>query len=122
MTFFRITKEAQACLRYPHVTVHQTMQWAMQNHVGFYNSFISAARYMPGTGQQELWKRLQLRKDKTLIIAGSEDPIIVAEELREDATKVLGEKLKWKVIDGAHDITITKPKEIVDEICRTWKV
>lgn len=115
-------KEVQASLRYPHVTVSETMRWTMQNHKGFYNSFMSIAKHMHGTGQLERWKLLRDRPDKTLIIAASHDPIIVAGELHKDATKALGDKLDWKILEGDHSITITRPKEIVEAICHSWRL
>ncbi|KAG4438032.1 hypothetical protein IFR05_006491 [Cadophora sp. M221] len=114
--------EAQASLKYPHITVPETMKWAMQNHKGFYTSFMSTARHMQGTGQLEKWKLLRRREDRTLVIAGSNDSIVVAEELYEDVREALGDKLDWRVLEGAHDITILKPKEIVDALCESWEI
>ncbi|PVH73702.1 alpha/beta-hydrolase [Cadophora sp. DSE1049] len=115
-------REAQASLRYPHVTVSETMRWTMQNHKGFYTSFMSTAKHMHGTGQLERWRLLRDRPNKTLIIAGSNDPIIVADELHEDAVEALGDNLDWRVLEGAHDITIARPKEIADAIFDSWQL
>ncbi|KAK0106398.1 hypothetical protein ONS96_004029 [Cadophora gregata f. sp. sojae] len=115
-------KEVKPCQRYPQVTVSGSMNWAMQNHKGFYTSFMSAAKHMHGSGQLERWRLLRDRPNRTLIVAGSKDPIIVSEELYEDAVEALGDNLDWKVLEGAHDITITRPKDIVDAICDSWQL
>lgn len=113
---------APVSLRYPNVTVLSAIQWQIQVHAGFLNSFMSTVRHALEIGQPEAWKRLRLRKDKILIIAASHDPIIKAEELKEDAMEVLGaDKLEWRLIDGAHDIPITDARKIVSEICGFWK-
>ncbi|KAL2072387.1 hypothetical protein VTL71DRAFT_11730 [Oculimacula yallundae] len=114
------SNEVQASLKYPNLTVADTMKWTMESHQGFYNSFLSTAQHMQGSGQLGVWKLLRSRPNKTLIIAGSKDPIVVADELYEDATEALGDKLDWKVLEGRHDVTIMRPKEIVDELCRSW--
>ncbi|KAL5323500.1 hypothetical protein ACEPPN_008037 [Leptodophora sp. 'Broadleaf-Isolate-01'] len=98
------------------------MKWTMQNHKGFYTSFMSTAMHMHGTGQLEKWELLRRRENKTLIIAGSNNPIVVAKELYEDAREALGDKLDWRVLEGAHGITIMRSKEIVDALCESWQI
>ncbi len=57
------------------------------------------------------------------MIVATEDPIIAVEELREDATAVVGaDRIEWRVVDGAHDIPVTAPSEIVDAVCTFWGV
>jgi hypothetical protein len=82
---------------------------------------MSSIRFAPVTGQQESWKRLGLRPDKTLILAGRTDPIIIPQELRPDAESLLGrEKVEWRLIEGAHDFPITESGRVVGEICGFW--
>lgn len=57
-----------------------------------------------------------------MVIAESNDPVVVAEELYEDANKAMGERLEWRVLEGGHDVTIRKPREIVDGICEAWEM
>jgi len=84
---------------------------------------MSSIRFAPITGQNVAWKRLGLRNDKILIIAGSKDPIIFHEELKEDASEALGnEKIDWRVIEGAHDFPITDADEVVANICKFWRL
>lgn len=110
-------------VKYPHVTVMGAQQWQIKVHEGFFTSFMSTARYAPAAGQHESWRRLGLRKEKTLIIAATNDPIVDPKELKEDATEVLGaDKLEWRLIEGAHDIPVTDPEKIVSAICDFWGI
>jgi pimeloyl-ACP methyl ester carboxylesterase len=82
---------------------------------------MSSVRFAPVTGQQQAWKRLGSRPDRTLIFAGRTDPIIFPRELRPDAEALLGpEKVEWRLIDGAHDFPITESQRVVKEICAFW--
>lgn len=79
---------------------------------------MSTLQHFPGTTQQQAWKLFRLRKDKILVIAATKDPIVNPEELKEDILAVLGsENLEWRLLEGAHDIPVTKPGLIVTEIC-----
>ncbi len=113
-----------ASLRYPDVKVLDAIQWQIRVHAGFTTSILSTGFHMPVTGQQETWRRLgRLRQDRFLVIVGSHDPIVVAQELKEDVMEVLGvDKVEWRVIDGMHDIPGTAPGEIVDAISTFWGI
>jgi len=118
-----IAPAAPASLKYPNANEFVATQWQIQVHAGFCTSFLSTLRHFPGSGQHQSWRRLRLREDKVLVIAGSNDTIVHAEELKEDATKLLGpDKLEWRLLDGAHNIPTTHPGEIVNEICSFWKI
>lgn len=106
----------------PNVTVLGAVQWQLKEHEGFVHSFMSSIRFAPITGQQEAWKRLgELRQDKILIFAGTKDPIIFVEELREDAIEALtAEKIDYRVIEGAHDFPIVSAEEVVEKIWDVW--
>jgi pimeloyl-ACP methyl ester carboxylesterase len=102
------------------VSVEAAVAWQLDEHKGFVHSFMSSIRFSPITGQD--WTKLGLRKDKTLIIAGVRDPIIIAAELKKDAEEFLGvEKVEWKAIDGAHDFPVTNADEVANEIWQFWE-
>ena len=97
------------------------VQWHLQSHPGFVRSFLSSIRYAPISGQVEEWKKLGLRKDKTMIFAGTTDPIIIPDELKMDAEALVGkDKIDWHLIDGAHDIPVTESEKICDRIAKFW--
>lgn len=84
---------------------------------------MSSMRFAPISDTNVAWKQLGLRADKTMIITGAEDFIIVREELKEDADEALGVgKILWKEVDGAHDFPITNADEVVKHICQFWGV
>lgn len=114
---------APASLRYPDITLASAMQWHIRVHAGLITSFMSSVQHAPTMDQQESWKRLRLRDDKILIICASDDPIINARELKEDATAVLGaDKIEWRLINGTHDIPTTDSDKIVKEIWEFWHI
>lgn len=105
----------------PGVTVASVVQWQVENHEGFVRSFISSIRNASIEGQREKWARLGERKDKTLIVVGFSDSVIVHDELKEDAFGAIGEeKIEWRVIDAGHEFPITKSEEVVAEISAAW--
>ncbi|KAG4442199.1 hypothetical protein IFR05_002309 [Cadophora sp. M221] len=109
--------------KYPEITVIEAQRWQIKVHEGFFTSFMSTGRHAPYANEHEIWKRLGLRKDKILIVTATKDPIVNPDELKEDATEVVGgERLEWALIDGAHDIPVTDSVKIVDAICRFWKM
>ncbi|RDW82433.1 hypothetical protein BP6252_03545 [Coleophoma cylindrospora] len=114
------TTEYPISKKYPHLTVMGAVQWHLQQHPGFVRSFMSSVRYAPITGQDAIWKKLALREDKTLIVAGTTDPIIIANEIKEDAERVLGDKLEWILLSGAHDIPVVDSETICGHIAKFW--
>ncbi|KAI9732074.1 MAG: hypothetical protein M1818_007669 [Claussenomyces sp. TS43310] len=107
----------------PDLTVVAAVRWQLRAHQGFVHSFMSSIRYAPIVGQHESWRRLGLRDDKTLIFAGTTDPIIYVEELRDDAEATVGkDKIEYRVIEGAHDFPITNADEIVGIVCDFWGI
>lgn len=99
----------------PHLTVPQAVQWQLRNHTGFVPAFLSCIRYAPITGQQALWERLRKgRTDEVLLVVGTEDPIVLPEEVREDAEGLLGAgRVRYVEVDAAHDFVVTDVKEVV---------
>jgi pimeloyl-ACP methyl ester carboxylesterase len=87
----------------PGVTVTSAVQWQVNYHEGFVRSFVSSIKNSSIQGNQATWKKLGLRNDKVLIIAGSTDPLIVPHELHDDALDAIGaDKVEWRVIEGGH--------------------
>jgi len=60
----------------PGVTVANAVQWQIKHHKGFVSSFVSSIKYSSITGKNETWKKLGLRTDQVLIMAGSSDPLM----------------------------------------------
>ena len=105
----------------PGVTVASALQWQVENHRGFVRSFVSSFKYAPIKGQREVWKKLRERERKVLIVAGSTDSIVVAEELREDVMDSIGkEGSDWRVFEGGHEFPITQGEEVANIINATW--
>lgn len=124
----------------PHITVAAAVAWQTQFHHGFIKSFISSIRYGPILDRQAEWKRVGarlaaqnassedryeiegLQHGKVLIICGNTDPIIVKNELVEDATEVLGENcVRFKFCDAGHELPIVRSKMIVGQIWEFWE-
>ncbi|OBT41801.1 hypothetical protein VE00_08296 [Pseudogymnoascus sp. WSF 3629] len=99
----------------PHLTVPQAVQWQLRHHPGFVPAFLSCIRYAPITGQQEIWERLRKgRTDEVLLVVGTEDPIVLPGEVREDAEKLLGEgRVRYVEVGAAHDFVVTDVGEVV---------
>lgn len=60
----------------PDVTVASVVQWQVENHQGFVDSFVSSIKYASIEGKQETWRKLGLRSDKVLILVGKSDPLV----------------------------------------------
>lgn len=124
----------------PRVTVAAAVAWQTQYHEGFIKSFISSIRYGPILNQQAEWRRIGarlaaqnasseevyeregLQHGKVLIICGNTDPIIVKEELVEDATEALGDHcVCFKFCDTGHELPIVRSEMIVGQIWEFWE-
>jgi hypothetical protein len=105
----------------PNLTVDAAVVWQLNNHTGFVHSFMSSVRFAPITGQQRHWSKLSQRQNKLLIVAGTRDPIIIADEIREDAEQLLGkEKVVFRKVEAAHDFPIVESEEVVRLVCEFW--
>lgn len=109
-------------------TANDIVDWQISNHPGFIPSFVSSIRYAPTHEQQDRWRILGQhmrdryeRPDKersgvkeVYLVLGESDPIIIADELIEDAKNVLGRRfVRSKIIEGAgHDIAMARPDEV----------
>lgn len=125
----------------PSISVADAVAWQLRNHAAFLPSFISSIQHAPISGQQERWsvigarlsaQRLNptntelecqgLQGGKALMVLGRQDGVIVMNEVSEDAREVLGDEgLVVKVLDGGHDVPISKSKEVVETILEFWK-
>lgn len=105
----------------PDVTIGSVVEWQLVNHEGFVKSFISSMRYGSIEGKQETWKKLGLRNDKVMIIVGSEDAVISAVELKEDALEAIGEEnVEWRIVEAGHEFPVSKADEILELVSEFW--
>ena len=100
---------------------------------------MSSFRHGPIHGQQPHWQRIgerlnkqkasqdgvfrgaKLQNGKVLIILGEEDPIVVVDELVEDATKALGwDNVRFEVCHAAHELPFTDSETIVNLMWQFW--
>ncbi|KAN0122434.1 alpha/beta-hydrolase [Hyaloscypha variabilis] len=107
----------------PHLTIAESVTWQLDHHKGFVKSFCNSIKHSSIERREETWRKLRERDDQVLIMAGKTDPVIVADELREDVFEVVGkENVRWRVVDSAHEFPITKVQEVVEEIKSFWKL
>jgi pimeloyl-ACP methyl ester carboxylesterase len=105
------------------LTIAASVKWQLDFHNGFVKSFCNSIKHSSIERRQESWKMLGEREDQVLIVAGRTDPVIVADELMVDVFKVVGEeKVRWRVVDSAHEFPVTKMEEVVDEIRSFWGI
>jgi hypothetical protein len=70
-------------------------------------------RHIPTAGQ----------KPKVLILAGETDPIILADDLREDAIAVLGEEnVRFEVLSCGHELAVTCSEQASAIIGKFWSL
>ncbi|KAK5692913.1 hypothetical protein LTR97_010389 [Elasticomyces elasticus] len=115
----------------PGISPANTVAWQLDAHPGFVASFVSSIRHAPITNQHARWRLIGarqtarrssgasntqgLKEEKVLILLGEQDGIIVAEEVEDDATEVLGAKnVKCVRLEGGHDVPIVNAKGCVD--------
>lgn len=103
-------------------TASKVVDWQIEHHKGFIPAFVSAIRYAPIHGQQDRWRVLRENMEsgksglkKVHLVLGETDPIIVAEELVEDATAVLGEEnVRVEIVRGVgHEVAISNADDVV---------
>lgn len=104
-------------------TVGKVVDWQIQHHQGFVPAFISSIRYAPIHNQHHRWKMLRQHIEQAStplkevhLVLGQNDPIIIANEVTEDATAILGEQFtRIEVIEGAgHEVAIGNADEIAE--------
>ena len=60
---------------------------------------------------------------KILFVLGREDKIIIEEEIREDACRVLGEaNLEFVTLDAGHDLPLSHPDDVVGAVAEFWGI
>lgn len=112
----------------PFSTVGAVVDWQLENHDGFVPAFISSIRYAPVHGEHERWRILGKNVSsgagdlkKVHIVLGETDPIIVMEEIMEDATECLGVgNVEFEIVKGAgHEVAIERADDIMRTVGRT---
>lgn len=128
--------------RRPGHTVSAVMDWQLRHHHGFISAFMSSIRHAPIYERQEEWRAfgelLAERRDadweqtedrlpglkggRALLVLGSQDPVIVKEELIHDATAVLGEDgFEAVVLKCGHELVMTNSVEVASVMMNFWK-
>ena len=106
----------------PYSTVGAVVDWQIEHHEGFVPAFISSIRYAPVHGEHERWRILgrnvsQGKGDlkKVYVVLGETDPIIVKDEIVEDASECLGrQNVKFEIVKGAgHEVAIERTDDIL---------
>ncbi|PBP27198.1 hypothetical protein BUE80_DR001897 [Diplocarpon rosae] len=102
----------------PGSTVANVVQWQLEHHRGFVRSFVSSMMFSTIEGPRPLWRALGERVGRVLILAGEEDPVIRAGELREDAEDAIGkERIDFRIVaGGGHEFPITMPAVVIREV------
>ncbi|RMZ80470.1 hypothetical protein DV737_g3035, partial [Chaetothyriales sp. CBS 132003] len=109
---------------HPDITLERAVAHQVENHHGFPSAFMSSIRYGPIQDQHPLWQKigrhLTNTKSKALVVLGTRDGIIHAEELQEDAAAVLDNNVEFRLLEAAHDVPVTRGDQIVDHIWSFW--
>jgi pimeloyl-ACP methyl ester carboxylesterase len=109
----------------PESTVSAVVDWQVLHHKGFVPAFVSSIRHAPVHEQQNRWSiikdNIEARKGplrEVWLVLGETDPIIIREELVEDATAALGEDIvRVRVVEGAgHEVGVERADEIVQVV------
>lgn len=116
---------------HPHASVEAAVHHQLDHHPGFVPAFMSSIRYGPIREEHGRWRMVGERlsqqnkesgtQKKVLIVLGSTDPIIIRQELEQDATKALSGNVEFAVLDAAHDVAVVKGPEIAETIIDFWK-
>jgi pimeloyl-ACP methyl ester carboxylesterase len=127
-------------LKIPGYDVAGAVAWQVAYHSGFITSFMSSIRRSPITEREFEWTKIGARlsaqntqfagspgegldNGKVLLVLGETDPIIVTDEISEDATTVLEGNVDIRVIAGAaHDFPVSRGKEVAAIITDFWKL
>jgi pimeloyl-ACP methyl ester carboxylesterase len=123
----------------PGHTVASVMSWQLKHHRGFVHAFMNSIRHAPIYEETEDWREVGnqlaarrtssaskrppgLTNGKILLVLGSADPVIIADELIMDASSALdGENgLTVKMIEGGHEIAIAKGYDAAQAILDFW--
>jgi hypothetical protein len=106
-------------------TVSAVVDWQVLHHKGFVPAFVSSIRYAPVHEQHQRWAVIKENIEQgrgplkeVWLVLGETDPIIIKEELVEDATAVLGEdNLRVRVVEGTgHEVAVERADEVVQVV------
>lgn len=106
----------------PHSTVSAVVDWQIKHHKGFVPAFISTIRHGPVHHEHARWQVIGENIDRhegllkeVWFVLGEDDPIIIADELTEDAKAALGEdNVKIRLVkEVGHEIAIERAEEVV---------
>lgn len=103
----------------PEHTIADVVQWQLTNHEGFVRSFVSSMRHSAVAGPRPLWKKLGERQEKILVLAGNEDGVILAPELRADFEDAVGgpQKVDFRLVEGGgHEFPLTHAEVVIKEV------
>lgn len=123
----------------PDLRVARVMEWQLRHHHGFVAAYKSTILHAPiyDQGRRE-WAPLGgilearrrdssgavpgLKAGKIFLVMGETDPVVVPEEMQEDAQKALGDDaILVKVIEGAgHEVGITRGGDVAEAIVAMW--
>ncbi|KAI0889757.1 alpha/beta-hydrolase [Annulohypoxylon maeteangense] len=125
----------------PDITVASVVRWQVDHHKGFVTAFLSTIRNAPIYAPQDDWKNLAMvletrrrlehgnkpgsvkgmHAGKILMVLGDDDPVIVKDEVIEDAEQVLGlEGVEFAILPGGHEIPFTMSSGIANAIDGFW--
>lgn len=118
----------------PRISPQNTVSWQVDAHPGFLPAFISSIKHAPISNEHERWRLIgrrqasseggaegRLKEGRVLVLLGETDNVIVADEVEEDATEVLGkESVKVVRLAGAHDVPIVNAEGCVRAIEEFW--
>lgn len=123
----------------PQVSIADTVRWQIDNHPGFLPSFISSIRYAPVSDEHERWRLIGrsceerrrrrssggveegLDEGKVLMLLGESDPVIVADEVEEDAIAALGrDNVRVVRLEGGHDVPVVNARGCMDAMEEFW--
>lgn len=124
---------------YPHITINSAVQFEVDHHPGFVQSFMSSYCHAPIVEQHADWQRVGRRlsaqnqnpgdyilrragldKGKVLIVLSESDTVISMAELMEDAQRNLEGNVVFENIGGGHELPFTHSDDIVQRLIRFW--
>ncbi|KAL1633853.1 hypothetical protein SLS56_002733 [Neofusicoccum ribis] len=112
----------------PAVTAAAAVNWQLAHHPGFARAFASSIRHAPVYAQHPRWRAIGDRLSaeaaatkKVLLVLGSADPVVVAEEVRADAEEALGARnVETVVVEAGHELPMSVPGEVVKAMMGFW--
>ncbi|KAL6705862.1 hypothetical protein ACN47E_006322 [Coniothyrium glycines] len=106
----------------PQSTVSAVVDWQIKHHKGFVPAFISTIRHGPIHKEHSRWQVIGENIDRhegplkeVWFVLGEDDPIVIADEITEDAKAALGEdNVKIRLVkEVGHEVAIERAEEVV---------